>query len=45
MNGDVLVIGAGLSGLTAAALLANRGSGVKVLEQHNQPGGAVEGLT
>ena len=37
---DVIVIGAGLSGLTAAALLAKRGLKVKLLEQHYQPGGS-----
>ncbi len=37
---DVIVIGAGLSGLTAAALLAKRGLTVRILEQHYQPGGS-----
>ncbi len=37
---DVIVIGAGLSGLTAAALLAKRGLKVTLLEQHYQPGGS-----
>ncbi len=36
---DVIVIGAGLGGLTAAALLARRGLRVVVLERHNIPGG------
>jgi phytoene dehydrogenase-like protein len=36
---DVIVIGAGISGLTAAALLAKSGLNVKLLEQHYQPGG------
>lgn len=40
MDDEVLVIGAGLSGLTAAALLADRGLSVTVLEQHYQPGGS-----
>jgi prolycopene isomerase len=35
-----IVVGAGLSGLTAAALLAERGFGVTVLEQQDRPGGA-----
>lgn len=39
-NPSVLVIGAGLSGLTAAALLARRGLAVSVLEQQDRPGGA-----
>lgn len=37
---DVLVIGAGLGGLTAAALLAKRGLSVLVLERNGQPGGS-----
>jgi flavin-dependent dehydrogenase len=37
---DVIVIGAGISGLTAAALLAKSGLKVKLLEQHYQPGGS-----
>ena len=37
---SVLVIGAGLSGLTAAALLARRGLSVSVVEQQDRPGGA-----
>jgi prolycopene isomerase len=37
---DALVIGAGISGLTAAALLAKRGLRVHVLERNRQPGGS-----
>ena len=37
---DVLVIGSGLSGLTAAALLAKRNLKVLCVEQHTQPGGS-----
>lgn len=37
---SVAVIGAGLSGLAAAALLAKRGFKVNVLEQAHQPGGS-----
>lgn len=40
MNYDVIVIGAGLSGLTAASLLAKRGLRVCVVEAQNKPGGA-----
>jgi all-trans-retinol 13,14-reductase len=37
---DVIVIGAGTGGLTAAALLARRGKSVLVLERHSVAGGA-----
>ena len=40
MQYDVLVIGAGLSGLTAASLLAKRGLKVGVLEHSDKPGGS-----
>lgn len=40
MNRNVIVIGAGLSGLTAAALLAKRGLSVTVIEQAADPGGS-----
>ncbi len=36
---DVAVIGAGLGGLTAAALLARAGAKVRVVDQHVLPGG------
>ena len=37
---DVLVVGAGIGGLTAAALLAKRGLSVLVVERNCQPGGS-----
>jgi prolycopene isomerase len=37
---DVIVVGAGLGGMTAASLLANRGLSVLMVEQQNKPGGA-----
>lgn len=36
---DVAIVGAGLGGLTAAALLARAGARVSVYEQHDKPGG------
>ncbi len=36
---DVIVVGAGLGGLSAAASLARRGLGVLLLERHSVPGG------
>ncbi len=36
---DVVVVGAGIGGLAAAALLARRGLRVLVAEQHHRPGG------
>ncbi len=40
MNYDVIVIGGGLSGLTAASLVAKRGLRVAVVEKSTNPGGA-----
>jgi phytoene dehydrogenase-like protein len=39
MNYDVIVIGAGLGGLTAGAKLAKEGKKVLLIEQHDRPGG------
>ncbi len=36
---DVVVIGAGIGGLTCAAYLSKKGKKVKVFEQHHTPGG------
>ncbi|MGN0525956.1 MAG: phytoene desaturase family protein [Acutalibacteraceae bacterium] len=38
-NYDIIVIGAGCGGLTAAACAAKNGKNVLVLERHNSPGG------
>ena len=37
---DTIIIGAGLSGLTAASLLAKRGLNVAVIDKSRHPGGA-----
>jgi prolycopene isomerase len=37
---DVIVVGAGLGGMTAAGLLAKRGLSVLLIDQQNKPGGA-----
>ncbi len=37
---DVIVVGAGLGGLTAASLLAKRGLAVLLIEQQGKPGGS-----
>ena len=42
---DVLIVGAGVGGLAAAALLADAGRSVLVLEQHNQAGGCAATFT
>jgi len=39
MKYDVIIVGAGLGGLTAGATLAKRGKKVLLLEQHDRPGG------
>ncbi|CAM9714526.1 unnamed protein product [Discosporangium mesarthrocarpum] len=41
---DVVVIGSGISGLCAAALLATYGKKVIVCESHTQPGGCAHGF-
>ncbi|MEN8134613.1 MAG: NAD(P)/FAD-dependent oxidoreductase [Thermodesulfobacteriota bacterium] len=42
---DAIVIGSGISGLTAAALLAKNGRKVVIVEQHKKPGGALRRFT
>jgi phytoene dehydrogenase-like protein len=39
MDADAIVVGSGLAGLTVAALLANAGRRVQVLEAHEHLGG------
>ena len=41
----IAIIGAGLSGLSAAALLAKRGFAVTVIDRHDTPGGVARSFT
>jgi all-trans-retinol 13,14-reductase len=45
MKYDVIIIGAGLGGLTAGAKLAREGKRVLIIEQHNKPGGCATTFT
>lgn len=42
---DVVIVGGGIAGLTAAAYLARAGLSVQVFEQHSQPGGYVSSFS
>jgi phytoene desaturase len=42
---DVVVVGAGIGGLTSAALLAKAGKSVLVVERHKRPGGYAHGFS
>jgi all-trans-retinol 13,14-reductase len=45
MNYDVIIIGAGLGGLTAGAKLAKQGKKILLIEQHDRPGGCATTFT
>ena len=45
MNKKIVVIGAGISGLTTAYLLSKKGFDVKILEKNNSVGGSIESVT
>lgn len=42
---DVIIIGAGMGGLSSAAFLAKEGKRVLVIEKHNKPGGFITSFT
>jgi all-trans-retinol 13,14-reductase len=41
---DVIVVGSGMGGLSAAALVAKAGKKTLVVERHDRPGGYVEAI-
>jgi all-trans-retinol 13,14-reductase len=45
MNYDIIIIGAGLGGLTAGAKLAKQGKKILLIEQHDRPGGCATTFT
>jgi len=44
MSKKIIVIGAGISGLTSAYLLSKKGFDVKILEKQNEVGGSIESV-
>ena len=44
MNKNIVVIGAGISGLTTAYLLSKKGFDVTVIEKNNSVGGSIESV-
>lgn len=42
---DVVIVGAGMGGLSSGAFLAKEGKSVLILEKHNKPGGYVTSFT
>jgi oxygen-dependent protoporphyrinogen oxidase len=44
MNKKIVVIGAGISGLTTAYLLSKKGFGVTIIEKNNSVGGSIESV-
>lgn len=44
MNKNIIVIGAGISGLTSAYLLSKKGFDVKILDKKNEVGGSIESV-
>ena len=45
MNKNIIVIGAGISGLTSAYLLSKKGFDVTIIEKNNSVGGSIESVT
>jgi phytoene dehydrogenase-like protein len=44
-NFDAIIMGSGIGGLTAGAILAKQGMRVAVLEKHSEPGGCAQGFS
>ncbi|MEN8260411.1 MAG: FAD-dependent oxidoreductase, partial [Pseudomonadota bacterium] len=42
---DVIVVGGGIGGFTAGALLAKAGKSVLLIERHDRPGGYAHGFS